>query len=101
MSIPTCLPARIRDRITIVGEHECWQFRGDPSSNGYQRLWNGGKRYMAHIFVWEWVTGKKRPANKTFDHLCENVACCNPDHLEPVPHRVNCIRRTRRRKRVQ
>jgi hypothetical protein len=26
------------------------------------------------------------------DHLCRRPACVNPDHLDPVAHRVNVIR---------
>lgn len=29
------------------------------------------------------------------DHLCEHPWCVNPDHLEFVPVRVNCIRSIR------
>ncbi|RZN19502.1 hypothetical protein CWO90_35315 [Bradyrhizobium sp. Leo121] len=31
------------------------------------------------------------------DHLCNNRICVNPDHLEAVSHRENCIRRGYRR----
>jgi len=31
-------------------------------------------------------------AGRVIDHLCRNRACCNPDHLEPVTIRENCLR---------
>lgn len=32
------------------------------------------------------------PPGLTLDHLCRNKVCVNPDHLDPVPGRVNTLR---------
>jgi hypothetical protein len=33
----------------------------------------------------------------SWDRGCRSKACCNPDHLEPVTHRENCLRGVRTR----
>ena len=92
------LPQRILDKIFIDEESECWVFKGDPSSNGYQRLWIHGHRHMAHRLIYEYATGKDI-RKWQLDHLCENRACCNPNHMDPVTPKINCKRKFRRRKR--
>jgi hypothetical protein len=44
-----------------------------------------------HRFVYELLRG---PVSNDLelDHLCRNRWCCNIDHLESVPHRVNVLR---------
>ncbi|WP_443041336.1 HNH endonuclease [Streptomyces sp. B21-108] len=32
------------------------------------------------------------PEGWTIDHLCQNKACCNPDHLSPVTRSENSRR---------
>jgi hypothetical protein len=32
------------------------------------------------------------PDGLELDHLCEQVSCIRPDHLEPVTHAVNVLR---------
>lgn len=103
VEIPDNLPDYIKSKIEVCDDRGCWRFNGDPSSNGYQRLYYSGSRFMAHIFMWEWITGKKAPhrsENKTFDHLCEVRDCCNPNHLQLVSHSINCKRKFNRRKTV-
>lgn len=93
------LPQRIIDRFTINNKG-CWIFRGDPSSNGYQRLWIHGHRFMAHRYIYHLFNSRVNIENKQLDHLCCNRNCCNPEHLEPVTAKVNSIRVHRRRKKV-
>jgi hypothetical protein len=92
------LPEHILNRIFIDEATGCWAFNGDPSSNGYMRCWYQGIRFMAHRLIFEIATG--RDIRKwELDHFCENRPCCNPNHMDPVTPKVNCIRRTRRRKK--
>jgi len=91
------LPPHIIKRIEITDK--CWIFNGDPSSNGYQRCWYLGHRHMAHRLIYELATGKDI-RKWQLDHLCENRACCNPNHMDPVTPSVNCKRRHRRRKKI-
>jgi hypothetical protein len=99
------LPSHIIDRIVVADlkpgqtRGPCWEFRGDPSSNGYMRCWYGGNRYMAHRLIYE-LHFKKDIRKWQLDHLCENRPCCNPDHMDPVTPKINALRRTKRRKKA-
>ncbi|GAA4237618.1 hypothetical protein GCM10022254_50190 [Actinomadura meridiana] len=33
------------------------------------------------------------PEGLTIDHLCRTTLCVRPDHLDPVPNRINNLRR--------
>ena len=90
------LPEHVQKRITTKDDG-CWTFDGDPSSNGYQRCWYFGRRHMAHRLIYEFFTGKDIRKYQ-LDHLCENRACCNPEHMDPVTPKVNSRRKFRRRK---
>jgi aspartate carbamoyltransferase regulatory subunit len=45
----------------------------------------------AHRFAYEQFVGAI-PEGQVIDHLCRNPGCCNPSHLEAVPHRLNIQR---------
>lgn len=70
----------------------CWMwlasFQGDGYGYFYRR--HGGTTY-AHIVSWEFVHGPK-PSGMDLDHLCRNIKCVNPAHLELVTHRENVLR---------
>ena len=61
------------------------------SEQGYGRTRVGGRKVMAHRFIYEIARGKV-PPGLVLDHLCRNRSCVNPDHLEPVTHRENILR---------
>lgn len=94
------LPERVLSKISVNENTGCWEFSGDPSSNGYMRVRLYGHRHMMHKVTFEFVTGKAIPKGKQLDHLCENRICCNPKHLEIVTPKINCKRKFRRRKKV-
>lgn len=81
---------------------DCWEWTGSLNPGGYAQLRFTDTRYPigdkrrytvlpAHRFLYEQLVG---PIRKDWhlDHLCRNKPCCNPDHLEPVPPRVNYLR---------
>lgn len=79
----------------IDASGDCWEWVGEQAKGGYGRISTGsaGRRThtLAHRAVWETLVGPI-PDGLTIDHLCRNRRCVNPDHLEPVTFRENCLR---------
>lgn len=68
----------------------CWQWM-KPSNQGYADFRFNHHRILVHRFAYELLIGEI-PKGFELDHLCRNILCVNPDHLEAVTHRDN-IRR--------
>ena len=63
----------------------CWTWTGAVAPAGYGRCTRpGGGTMVAHVFAWEQSTRRTKPVDLELDHLCRNVACVRPDHLELV-----------------
>lgn len=77
----------------IVLENGCWEWTGARDPHGYGRWGVDGKMVLTHRWMYELHIGKI-PSGFELDHLCRNPPCLNPDHLEPVSHRENCLRGT-------
>jgi hypothetical protein len=75
----------------------CWLWLGDVDRKGYGEINLGTgvsgkrKRRAAHIVGYNLYRG---PVLTGFelDHLCRNLLCVNPDHLEAVTHEENVRR---------
>jgi hypothetical protein len=78
-------------RVVIDPVTGCWVYTGYISPNGYGQVVRRPRKYQAHRYTYEQVVGPI-PEGLDLDHLCRNRACCNPDHLEPVTRRENCLR---------
>lgn len=82
---------RVNGRVSL-----CHIWTGPTSGNGrgggYGRMSLDGQTVAVHIAAYVSARGYV-PSRKHLDHLCNQRACCNPDHLEVVTPRTNQRRR--------
>jgi hypothetical protein len=90
------LQEKLWDRILPEPNSGCWLWDGGVSRTGYGFVYLGGGRanyaqVSVHRLVYEQLVG---PISEglVIDHKCRTRRCCNPDHLEAVPQRVNVLR---------
>ena len=72
---------------------DCWIWTGAKAS-GYGIIGRGGAGngyVQAHRWSYQAIIGPI-PDKYELDHLCRVPACVRPEHLEPVPKRVNQLR---------
>jgi len=69
----------------------CWEWTGSRDSIGYGHVSIAKKMRKAHRVSYFLAHGDL-PAGLTVDHLCRNLICVNPDHLEMVTHAENMRR---------
>lgn len=69
----------------------CWRWLASVDSKGYGQFMLNGSPKRAHRVSYELVHGAI-PLGLQLDHLCRNIECVNPTHLEPVTHRINQLR---------
>jgi hypothetical protein len=86
------LPLEVRARISTG----CWTWTGPCSGGRYGAATVDGRHVVTHRYVYELLVGPI-PDGLEIDHTCQNIRCCNPEHLEPVTHQEN-IRRANARK---
>lgn len=70
------------------GLSPCWVWTGGKNQRDYGQFHIGKKLYLVHRLAYTWLV-RPIPDDLTIDHLCFNTLCVNPDHMEPVPNRVN------------
>lgn len=70
----------------------CWEWTAAKYSNGYGAFqYFHGKVSVAHRWAYAAEFGPI-PDTLVLDHLCRNVACVRPSHLEAVTQRQNVHR---------
>lgn len=96
MRWPATLEQRLWAKIDKApGNNGCWIWTAGLSTAGYARFFVDGKTRQASRVVFETIVGPI-PEGLELDHLCRNVRCVNPAHLEPVTHAENILRGARR-----
>lgn len=60
------------------GDAECWLWTGKITKQGYGALWWNKKYTHAHRIAWQLF--HNQTTKYQLKHLCENRACCNPNH---------------------
>ena len=76
----------------------CWIWRGQVANQrfGYGLFYDAdkGKKIRAHHFLVPPIPSREESegVKMNYDHLCQNVLCVNPDHLELVPAAENARR---------
>ncbi len=79
---------------TLIAVDGCWLWQWGLTEHGYASFIGDDKRPVyAHRWSYERFVGPI-PEGLVIDHLCRNRGCVRPDHLEPVPQRVNTARGT-------
>lgn len=72
-------------------EGDCWTWQA-CLRKGYGHFRGaGGVLWLAHRYAYEAMVGPI-PGGLVLDHLCANPPCVNPEHLDPVPPRINTLR---------
>lgn len=69
----------------------CWNWCGTKSSSGYGVITANKKQLRAHRLSLLF-SGKNFKDGFQVDHLCRNIICVNPSHLEIVTSRENTLR---------
>lgn len=89
------LRPRIEEKITIVGESDCWMWRGAKSNvnvegkGAYGMVVVYGKTFMAHRVSWWAFRGAIPPPEIIIRHTCDAPLCVNPEHLLMGTHKDN------------
>ena len=85
------IPDRIWNKLTNERMTGCWLWQGYVVRNGYGQVRMGKSNRYVHRVVYELLKGPI-PDGLTLDHLCRIRRCANPEHLEPVTGKENCLR---------
>jgi hypothetical protein len=91
IAVANDLPFGMRSKIAEVDE--CWEWLGARNSKGYPCFAIERKSKLAHRVSYELLVGRI-PDGLQLDHLCRNIICVRPSHLEPVTNAENMRRRS-------
>jgi hypothetical protein len=69
----------------------CWVWTGLLTGRGYAATRVGNCTKAAHRIYFEERNGRI-PKGMVLDHICRNIRCVNPDHLEIVTVKENTMR---------
>lgn len=83
---------RFFERVNVT--EQCWLWTGAAvphPGGGYEKFQYEGKPIYAYRWLYSQLVAPI-PEGLTIDHLCRTPECVKPEHLEPVPLRVNILR---------
>ncbi len=88
-------PVDARFFSTVRMTSACWLWLAHAKNSGYGEFFvdSARPRELAHRYSYERLIGPI-PDGLVIDHLCRNVRCVRPDHLEAVTSRENTLRGT-------
>lgn len=70
------------DRHFIRGlPEDCWFWTGAKDRDGFGKIWDGLNSVGAHVVAYVKAHGPV-PHNKRVRHICRNLSCVNPNHLQ-------------------
>lgn len=83
--------------LSEVEGDECWLWTAGTNDAGYgvfgvykkEDRPKGMKLEYSHRLTWM-LFHEEVPEGYVVDHKCFNRKCCNPDHLQAIPHYENC-----------
>ena len=88
---------RFKEKFKIDSVTGCWNWTASLNHGGYGMIGGSPPEYkdyrpiLAHRVAYKLLIGPI-PKDCEIDHLCRNRKCVNPQHLEAVSHKVNCLR---------
>lgn len=76
----------------VVKGKSCWAWTARLDAGGYGRIYGIGDWSKAHRFSYELHIGAI-PPEMVIDHICQNRACVNPEHLRLATRKQNAEHR--------
>lgn len=82
---------RFEDKYLINKETGCWEWQAGLDGKGYSAFCVRKRMKIGHRISYNIYVGEI-PKGLVIDHLCKNIKCVNPAHMEPVTQKDNILR---------